>query len=108
MGSTNNHSVMNKTKWEEIRMAMYNFPQTIRWRTKDINNDHISDWDAEWFYHFQLGGYETIEWLEIEVNNELVKSEILNILRKIHVPGKVEDISIFIFGYQTSSDINYI
>lgn len=38
---------MNKTKWEEIRLSMYNLginmKTVIKWRTKDIKNGYISN-----------------------------------------------------------------
>lgn len=99
---------MNNTKWEEIRLAMYNYPSVVMWRTKDVETGYISNWDGEWFYHFIQGGYNTIEWLEIKVNNSKFKNEILDILRKIHVPGQITDNSIFVFGYSKDEPINYL
>lgn len=73
------HGLINNTKWEEIRLEMDNYPLTIQWRTKDIENSYISDWHAEWFYHFKLDRYDTIEWLEIKTENEKIKNDIINI-----------------------------
>ncbi len=100
--------LMNNTKWEEIRMAMYDYPHTVRWRTKCVDNGYISNWDAEWYYHFQLGGYTSIEWLEIKVENSHMKSEIVNILKNIHVPGEVLENSIKVFGYKSNGFVDYI
>ncbi|MHC1681586.1 MAG: DUF6678 family protein [Clostridiaceae bacterium] len=99
--------LMNNTKWEEIRLAMCNYPNEIQWRTKDIENGYISNWDSEWFYHFKAGGYKTIEWLEIRVNN-IIKNDIVNILRKIHVVGDVLNNSIKVYGYKKNGFIDYL
>jgi len=48
--------LMNNTKWSEIRLAMYNYPQTERWRVKNINNGYLSNWDAECVYPLAEGG----------------------------------------------------
>ncbi|WP_349679164.1 DUF6678 family protein [Clostridium sp. UBA4548] len=101
-------SLMNNTKWEEIRLAMYDYPLTIQWRVKNIDNGYISNWDAEWFYHFRLGGYDTIEWLEMKVHNVEMKNDIINILRRIHVAGDVLKDSIKVYGYKKDGFIDYI
>lgn len=95
------HGLMNDTKWREIRVAMYGLSRSsgrpIRWRTKDGENGHVSDWDGEWFHHFLAGGFGAIEWLEIELRRE-DGDEILGTLRKIHVPAEVGAGSVRIFG----------
>lgn len=102
------NSLMNDTKWKEIRTAMYNYPLTVQWRVKNIESGYLSNWDSEWFYHFAEGGYDTIEWLEIKVDNEQMKNDIINILRKIHVPGEILKGSIKIYGYIKDGFIDYI
>lgn len=101
-------SLMNNTKWEEIRSAMHDYPLSIQWRVKNIDNGHVSNWDAEWCYHFRLGGYDTIEWLEVKAYNEEMKIDIINILRKIHVAGEVLKDSIKVYGYKMDDFIDYI
>ena len=101
------HSLMNNTKWEEIRLAMYEYPISVQWRVKNIDNGYISNWDGDWFYHFRLDGYDTIEWLEIKVNNDEIKNDIVRILRKIHVPGEVFKDHIKIYGYKKDGFIDY-
>ncbi len=98
MGNLKN-AVLNNTKWEEIRIAMYLYKNPLKWRTKDVLNGYISYWDADWYYHFKNGGYETIEWLEIQVKDEEQKNDVLCLLKKINVPGEVGENSIFVFGY---------
>jgi len=103
---------MNKNKWEEIRLSMYNLginmKTVIKWRTKDVKNGYISNWDGEWYYHFKNGGYETIEWLEISTPNSTIKEAILNELKKIHILGKIQEGSIMIYGYPNDSSIFYL
>ena len=102
------NSLMNNTKWEEIRLAMYEYPLTALWRIKNIDSGYLSNWDGEWFYHFRAEGYETIEWLEIKIDNEVIKNEVESILRKIHVSGKVLKDSIKVYGYSKDELIEYI
>lgn len=101
-------NLMNNTKWEEIRTAMVNYHTPVQWRVKSIDNGYVSDWDKEWFYHFKLGGYETIEWLEIKTGCKEVKNDIVDILRKIHVPGEVFEDHIKVYGYRKQGFIDYI
>ncbi|WP_286133961.1 hypothetical protein [Bacillus sp. AFS053548] len=39
--------VMNDTKWDEIRLAIYDYSNNRQWRTKDIENGFICPWDGE-------------------------------------------------------------
>jgi hypothetical protein len=91
--------VMNDTKWEEIRLAMSNYPINRQWRTKDIETGYICPWDGEWYYHFKLGGYKTIEWLEIKAETDEIRNDLLKILNSIHVPREVFDDVIRVYGY---------
>lgn len=102
------NGLMNDTKWDEIRTAMYEYPASIKWRTKDIESGYISNWDKEWFYHLKNAGYKTIEWLEIEVDNEKIKDDFIKILEEIHVPGEVLQNSIIIYGYKNNEAVSYI
>jgi hypothetical protein len=102
----NMNPLMNNTKWNEIRNAMYGLNDKIQWRTKDIENGYISNWDAEWYYHFIIGGFNTIEWLEIKFTSKN-KEKIISELVKIHVPGKILDETIIIYGY-SEEPVDYI
>lgn len=95
-----NDRIMNNTKWEEIRISMNQNLFNTSWRTKNVETGYISSWDMEWFYHFKDGGYKTIEWLEIMLNNEIDRNEIVNKLRVIHVPGEIVGNIIRIYGYK--------
>ena len=61
------NGVMNNTKWDELRMAMYGLAESRpRWRTKDVSG-YLSPWDGDWFLSlprhgdhdsFQIGSYK--------------------------------------------------
>ena len=91
--------VMNNTKWDQLRLGMYNLGDLRpRWRTKDISG-YVCPWDGEWFYHFREGGYSTIEWVEIQVKSAEQEAAVLNLLRTIHLPGHRFDQGFRIYGY---------
>ena len=90
---------MNNTKWNEIRLAMNDIPYTVKQRTKDLENGYISQWNADWFYHFMIGGYKTIEWLEIQFTSK-TKDIIVNKLKEINVPAELLENSVKIYGYK--------
>ena len=90
---------MNNTKWDELRLAMYGLGDLRPpWRAKDVSG-HISSWDGEWFYHFREGGYESIEWVEIQVSSADQDAAILALLRSIHLPGHRVEEGYRIYGY---------
>ncbi len=81
--------VMNNTKWEEVRTAMYGLEDLKpAWRTRDLETGYVSVWDREWFYHLSEGGYDRIEWLEIRVTSREQDAAVLAALTSIHVPGE--------------------
>jgi hypothetical protein len=90
---------MNDTKWEELRLAMYNLgPSSPRWRAKDLSG-YTSPWDGEWFYHFRNGGYVSIEWVEIQVSSVDQDAVVLALLKAIHLPGVRIERGFRIYGY---------
>jgi hypothetical protein len=91
---------MNNTKWEELRLAMYSLGKSSPvWRTKDVENGYLCDWDGDWFYHFKDGGFQTIEWAEIKIENPSQHSAVLQVLRQIHVPMRTSEFGFKVFGY---------
>jgi hypothetical protein len=98
--------LMNDTKWDEIRLAMYDYDGLIHWRTKDLENGFIARWDAEWFHHFRLGGYKCIEWLEIRLNKNNT-SYVMTKVKEIHVPGEINGNVVRVYGYKDGF-VNYI
>ena len=101
---------MNNTKWEELRLGMYNLKQlSPKWRTRNLENGYVSNWDGEWFYHFKIGGYKTIEWVEIKIESDEQDKAVLDSLKEIHVPGERIEIGFKVYGYLTENkNINYI
>ena len=96
---------MNNTKWDELRMAMYNLGELHpKWRTKDVEKDYLSEWDGEWFYHFRLGGYKTIEYVEIKVSCKEMRDQVRIALSSIHVPGSETEDGFIVYGYTGHSE----
>jgi hypothetical protein len=92
--------LMNDTKWDKVRLAMYGLDRlSPQWRTKDAENGLVSDWDGEWFYHFRVGGYKCIEWLEIKISSPAQYDAVLYALEKVRVPGEQTQIGFMIYGY---------
>lgn len=101
---------MNHTKWDELRLAMYGLgPLSPRWRTLDVENGHLSDWDGEWFYHFRNGEYKFIRWVEIATESDEQKRAVLAELVKIHVPGERIEGGFRVLGYaELGTEIDYL
>lgn len=102
--------IMNNTRWEELRLGMYNLKDlSPQLRTRDLENGFISHWDGEWFYHFKNGGYKTIEWVEIKVKTKEQEKAVMEIIKKINLPGERVDNGFRIYGYITEGkEIKYI
>jgi hypothetical protein len=90
---------MNDTKWDELRLAMYGLGTPPRWRTRDVENGHESEWNRGWYYHFRAGGYETIEWVDIEATSPEQVDAIRAVLARIHVPGEITSVGFRVYGY---------
>lgn len=105
---------MNDTKWIEIFKAFYYEVECsedsrlsklrIPWATKTTGGFLYSD--CTWT-HFGVGMEHSkeIEWLKIDLSPEN-RSVVLDILRRIYVPGEVLDDCVFVYGYRT--DVDYI
>lgn len=101
-------SVMNNTKWEEIRTVMNDCSINALWRTKDIKTSYISDWDGDWFYHFK-NNYKNIEWLEMKVKSLEETNQLISILRTINIPGQAKGNVIKVYGYvQNNNSVDYL
>ncbi|WP_028390717.1 DUF6678 family protein [Bacillus cihuensis] len=106
-------SLMNDTKWEEIRLEMDRYEDVdgviTQWRTKYVKDGYICPWSNDWYEYFRLGEYETIEWLEIKVESEEIKNTVVKILKEINVPGEVLSNTIKVYGYiKEGTFIDYI
>jgi len=102
-------ALMNNTKWEELRSAMFGLGDLRpHWRSKDVSG-HVSSWDGEWFYHFREGGYGSIEWVEIRVLSADQDAAVLTRLRSIHLPGHRIEQGFRIYGYASDGvAIDYV
>lgn len=101
---------MNNTKWDEIRLAMHSLGHMApSWRTMDMERQYLSPWDHDWFYHFRIGGYHTIEWLEIKMESEEQYRLVMEVLKSIKVPGVETENKVRIFGYmEIGEPVDYL
>ncbi|WP_375314913.1 DUF6678 family protein [Schlesneria sp. DSM 10557] len=101
--------VMNDTKWNELRLAMYELDDlSPLWRVKDLSG-YLCPWDGDWFYHFRTGGYDSIEWVEIQITSPAQDSAVLKLLREIHLPGHRTDCGFRVYGFiHCGTPISYI
>ena len=93
---------MNNTKWDELRVAMHEHPMSPKWRTCDAQSGYISDWDGEWFYRFRGDGYESILWVEMLMESDEQRRQILTELIRIGLPGHERDGNLIVLGYSES------
>lgn len=102
--------VMNDTKWDELRHAMYALgTNSPRFRIKDVAAESSSDWDGEWYYHFRLLPYSKIEWVELRVTSSAQRVIIRQRLREIRVPGEETSEGFRILGWiQSGTAVGYI
>lgn len=91
-------SLMNDTKWRELCFAFSRLEQHPAWRTLDLLNGHMSDWDSEWFSH--LGpDYCSIKWLEIDPKN-CDRESVSSVLRDVGVAFEESERYFRIIGYR--------
>ena len=92
--------VMNDTKWEELRLAMYSLgPQAPKWRNRILVSGYVSPWDGDWYYRFREGGYTDIEWVEIQIISLDQRAAVLALIQSIHLPGCETEHGFKIIGY---------
>ncbi|WP_281556004.1 DUF6678 family protein [Thalassomonas sp. RHCl1] len=102
---------MNDTKWRELQTAMYELKPNIPfWRTRCVDNGYETpNWDGDWIHHFYAGGFETIEWVEIQTTDDKQRSIVRSVLKKIHVPGHETEHGFKVYGYiRDGAAIDYI
>lgn len=94
-------SVMNNTKWEELRVAMYELgPLHPQFRIKDRDREEPWPWDGEWFYHFRLSDYEAIEYVDLRVGSQEQRDAVRDRLRAIHLAGTETGEGFRIYGWR--------
>ena len=103
------HSVLNDTKWDELRLAMHELgPLRPQWSTKDLSG-YICPYDGDWFYRFREGGYRTIEWVDIRVDTPEQREAVQAVLRRVHLPGEQTDSGFRVYGHvPLGTTVNYI
>ena len=102
------HPVMNNTKWDELRLAMYRLDAHTPFQARDVNG-YYSPPDGEWFYHFRAGGYESILYVDIIAQDTEHREMIRAALRRIRLPGKETDSGFRVFGYtERGQAVDYI
>jgi len=93
------YPVMNNTKWEELRAAMFELEKpSPKWRIRILGSGFESGWDSEWFYHFR-DSYDDLEWVEISPATAEQAPVLLAALREIHLPGTQTDVGFKVFGH---------
>ena len=82
-------------------MSMYNLrPIQTQWKTRCITNGYETPtWDGEWYYHFSEGGFDSIEWVEIKIDEDKDGETVKNELKKIHVPGHETKNGFKVYGF---------
>ncbi|UWU72480.1 MULTISPECIES: DUF6678 family protein [Bradyrhizobium] len=92
------HPVMNDTKWRELRDAMYAIGSATIYRIMRVNG-YYSNPDAEWFYHFQEGGYDDIRYVDIFATDQPHRQQVGSALKKIHLPAVETGDGFRVYGY---------
>lgn len=90
--------VMNNTKWNELRLAMYALKPAPKWSTLSTEGHEYGP-DGEWFYHFRNGGYEDIAHVDIHTETPAQRESVRVALQRIHVPGEETAKGFRVFGY---------
>ena len=93
-------AVCNDTKWLELRACVLSFEieQRPEFRSKSLSNGHISAWDKEWFYHFNNGGFDDIEWFELG-RKHLDNNEMISGILKIGLVGERLENALRVYGH---------
>jgi len=90
--------VMNNTKWRELRAAMLAIEAVTTFRTMSTNGYYAAP-DAEWFYHFQEGGYDDIRYVDIFATDESHRQKVGSALKKINLPAEETKDGFRVYGY---------
>jgi len=102
--------VMNDARWEELRAAMHALgPLRPQFQIKDLKGVMPGGWDGDWFHHFRLLPYSTIEWCDVRVRTEAQRLAVLASLRAIHLPGRSTAEGFRVQGWVRSGEsVSYI
>lgn len=100
--------LMNNTKWDELRLAMYELDPAPQW-TVLTTSGYRSRPDREWFYHFRDGGYDDIVHVDIVADDATHRESIRATIRRIHLPGEETEGGFRIIGYaQPGQMVDYL
>jgi hypothetical protein len=105
-------SVMNDTKWGELRQLMIEHSRSPRYRLQCLLSPPTNPdiWDRDWYYH--LPTFVLIEWLDIDpiyrtlrghlVEDEKVDltEELTRLLQARSIPFEAHDGFVRIWGYR--------
>lgn len=84
-------------------------PLSPPWRTLDLKNGYLSQWDAEWFYHFRVDGYKFVKWLEVALEIPAQRRAVLSKMSKVHVPGESTETGFRVLGYaELGAEVDYL
>ena len=100
--------LMNDTKWNEVRLYMYDMTETPGFTITRIDGT-VERIDREWYYHFRAGGYRDILHVDITTEGTSQLNEVLRRLRAVNVPGIVAKNGVRVFGYlKPGQTVNYV
>jgi len=101
--------LMNDTKWDELRLAMHEIEGGPEWSTVERDVGYRYGPDSDWFYHFRLGPYETILYVDIATPSTPLREAVRLALTAIHVPGEETDGGFRVYGYAAEGQaVGYI
>jgi hypothetical protein len=90
--------LMNNTKWDELRLAMYSLEPPPQWSTHSLTG-YTSPTQREWYCHFRDGGYDDIVYVDIMADTAVHMEGIAMALREIHVPADKIEGGFRVYGY---------
>lgn len=105
-------SVMNDTKWCELRNAMLSLARTPKYRLQCLLSPpaDLGNWDGDWYYH--LPTFAWIEWLDIDpihrknrgylVEDERtdLTADLVALLEQHSIPFEANGSYLRIYGYR--------
>ena len=99
---------MNNTKWYEIGHMFWDIECSedilIEWDVKFVGYDYVENYEWTWS-HFgpDMVDHKQIEWLKIRLTPQN-KKRVVDVLRAVHVPGKVTENEAVVYGYRTDAE----
>jgi hypothetical protein len=96
-------SLMNDTKWRELRSGLLalKFPPRLRVRDLLAPAGYVTPWDHYWYDHLMPS--VSLEWVELDLQSVPAREPILDVLRKVGVPYAEVEGNLRVHGYSRSS-----